>query len=163
MCGHDKEAPRGETSFSKVVKMMEKAVGDSRAERGSTLFEEGDYEAAREEFIAALRIYRETEFPPGESKMLSLLALCSFALDEYGPSLGFLAQSVRIKGEIGDLEGGATDLMAIGRVRLVMGDADAAIESLNDARDLFERLEMHAERKQVEELIRQAERMREAS
>lgn len=163
MSVRETEAPVEKDRFAHIVKMVEKTIGDNHAERGGGLFEEGDYEGAREAFNTALKIYRQARFPSGESRMLSLLALCSFALDEYGNSLSLLAQSVRLKGEIGDVEGGVTDLMAMGKVRLAMGDADTAVKSLIEARDLFERLEMHSERREVEELIRQAKSMKEAS
>jgi tetratricopeptide (TPR) repeat protein len=112
------------------------------SESGRDLISKKEWEAALADLKEAQSFYEELHDELEVSNMLSLQGLCQFALGQLEDASASMLIAVGTKTELGALEGKATDLLGLGEVRLKMRDGNGALAAFNEARDIFDQLDL---------------------
>ena len=113
--------PMRETRKSNIIGLMRLIRlkdAESHVLKGEEMAEKQDWAGAKEQFAEAAAVYKQLEETARASNMLSALGLAQFALNELEEAMASLQEALRIKREIRDREGEATELLAIGNVHL---------------------------------------------
>ncbi|MCA9837546.1 MAG: tetratricopeptide repeat protein [Trueperaceae bacterium] len=100
---------------------------------GSIALMQGDYKGAKQHYLSSLRVFEKFDFRHGIAASNTNLGNIELKLGNYKDAIGFLAISIRLKKEIGDLVSLPEPLRQLGLSYRGMKNYHAAISNLLEA------------------------------
>ncbi|QLH74956.1 MAG: tetratricopeptide repeat protein [Methanomassiliicoccales archaeon] len=127
-------------SLSDLMHAMKVIRATKAASSAIDFIDRNDYASALAELIDAEEVFKELDDMVQVANMLSLQALCLYALGRMAEAEVAMRRAVALRSDLGASESRATDLLGLGEILLKKGEPREAMEAFLDAKTVFEGL-----------------------
>lgn len=138
----DIRRPSRKQSLTELMCSVRQITASKTLASGIDHVSKNEWEEALDDLTEARSLYEDLGDRMQISNILSVQGLCLFALGRLDEAVDTMRETVKMKDELGLLEGKATDLLGLGEILLKKGDRENASATFNEAREIFAQLEL---------------------